>query len=365
MNGLVLTNIGLEDISVDEIKQLISASDVKISPGRILFSCTSEQDLIDLCYKGRTFSKVVLLLSSFKLSGIPDEKILKDLDKFIKKTSVVNCERNGEHNFTSFDVQHELNSALQKLYNVEIKHKNPETTFFLLIDDKDCFFGVDFSGVDLGRRDYRIFLGTNSLKGNIAASLLLVSDYQTKHSLLDPFCRHGIIPIEAALFATNTSPHKFGKEKFAFSRLPNLKFQLKDKETDFTGTIIAMDDNFKHVSASKKNAKIAGIIKSVNFTRTDLRWLDAKYGKLFLDRIVTFPKQPSRMISPEKLEKIYHQFFYQAEFILKKSGKVCVVMKRGSDLIKQNAEKFKFILEKELKVMQGEEELTILVFSKP
>ena len=365
MNGLVLTHIGLEDVSVKEIQQLISASDVKTASGKVFFSCESEQDLVDLCYHGRTFSKVILLLSSFKLDGVPDEKILKDLKKFIDKTAVVECERSGKHDFTSFDVEQILNKELVRLYNVIVDHKRPQTTFFLLIDNSDAFFGVDFSGIDLGRRDYRIFLGTDALKGDIAAALLYLAGYETKNSLLDPFCRHGIIPIEAALFATNTSPHKFCKEKFGFATLPNLKYKLIDKETDFKGTIIAMDDNFKHVSAARKNAKIAGVVKSVEFSRTDLKWLDAKFGKNFLDLIITLPVQTGRSIADKTVEKVYHQLFYQAEFILKKTGKICLVMKRGVDLVKAQAQEFKFSVVSERKVMQGAEELTILLFSKP
>ncbi|VVB81629.1 tRNA (guanine(6)-N2)-methyltransferase [uncultured archaeon] len=364
MNGLVLTHVGLEDVSASEIQQLISAKDVKTAPGRIFFSCKSEQDLVDLCYHGRTFSKVILLLSSFKLSGVPDETILKDLKKFIDKTAVVKCERVGTHDFTSFDVEQILNKHLSEMYHVIVDHKRSQTVFFLLIDDQDCFFGVDFSGIDLGRRDYRIFLGTDALKGNISAALLHIAGYETKNSLLDPFCRHGIIPIEAALFATNTSPHKFCKEKFAFATLPNLKYKLIDKETDFKGTIIAMDDNFKYVSASQKNAKIAGVVKSIEFSRTDLKWLDAKFGKNFLDLIITLTVQPGRSIADNTVGKIYHQFFYQAEFILKKTGKICLVMKRGIDLVKSKAEEFKFSILSERKVMQGGEELTIIVFSR-
>ncbi len=362
MKGLVLTNVGIEDIGASEIKQF--ASDVKTDKGKIFFSCKSEQDLVDLCYHGRSFSRVVLLLSSFDVSDVPDEKILANLKDFLDKSAVVRCERFGEHAFTSFDVEQVLNKHLARLYNVAIDHKKPQTVFYLLIDGKTGFFGVDFSGIDLGRRDYRIFLGTDALKGNIAASLLHIAGYDTKHSLLDPFCRHGIVPIEAALYATNTSPHKFGKEKFGFAKLPNRKFELKDKETDFKGTIIAMDDNFKHVSASRKNAKIAGVVKSIEFSRTDLQWLDAKFGKNFIDRIITLPVQSGRSIADKTVEKIYHQFFYQSEFILKKSGRICVVMKRGADLMKKKAEEFKFTLEHERKVMQGAEELTVLVFGK-
>ncbi|MEM3154488.1 MAG: THUMP domain-containing protein [Candidatus Woesearchaeota archaeon] len=362
MNGLVLTHIGIEDVSSAEIKKLISASNIKAEKGKIFFSCTSEQDLVDLCYYGRTFSKVILLLKSGTMKYMPDEFLLKDLP-FIDKTVVVKCDRIGNHPFTSFDVMQVLNSALAKLYNVKIDHKNPQTTFYLLIENDQFYFGVDFAGIDLGRRDYRIFLGTDALKGTIAAALLTISSYEPKHALLDPFCRNGIVPIEAALFATNTSPHKFAKEKLAFAKLPNLKYSLKDKETDFKGTIIAMDDNFKHVSAAKKNAKIAGVVKSIEFSRADIKWLDAKFGKNFLDRIIALPVQSGRSIAEKTVEKIYHQFFYQSEFILKKSGKICVCMKRNVELLKTKAEEFKFSVESERKVMQGQEELTVLVFT--
>src|SRR5574342_137118 len=364
MNGLVLTHIGIEEVSTDEIKKLMSASNVKSSKCKILFSCKTEQDLVDLCYHGRTFTKVVLLLSEGKITEMPDESLLKELNQFTDKTAVVKCERTGKHDFTSFDVEQVLNSALVKLYNVQIDHKNPQTTFFLLIEDEKYYFGVDFAGIDLGRRDYRIFLGTDSLKGTIAASMLTIAGYDSKQALLDPFCRHGIVPIEAALLSTNTSPHKFAKEKLACSKLPNLKFTLKDKENEFKGTIIAMDDNFKHVSAAKKNAKIAGVVKSIEFSRADMQWLDAKFGKNFLDRIIALPVQSGRSIAEKTVEKIYHQFFYQAEFILKKSGKNCICIKRGVELLKSKAEEFKFSVESERKVMQGQEELTILVFSK-
>jgi len=362
MKAFVLTHVGLEDVSADEIKSLISSSNISISPGRVFFSCNSEQDLVDLCYRGRTFNKVVLLLSEFSVEGLPDFSIFKDAESFIGKSCVVRCDRFGNHVFTSFDVEKHLNGFLSSKYSVDFKH--PSTIFFVLIDNKKGFFGIDFSGVDLGKRDYRIFLGPDSLKGSLAAGLLLISGFNSKMSLLDPFCHHGIVPIEAALLSTKTSPNKFGKEKFGFCNLPNRNFVLTDKECDFKGVVIAMDENFKNVSSSKKNAKIAGVIKSVEFSRTDLKWLDAKFGKNFIDSIVSYPVQLGRLVSDSFFDKVYHELFYQAEFILKKSGKICLLMKRGVDVVKKNAEEFKFSLVHERKVMQGEVEFSVLVFSK-
>ncbi|HLC33160.1 MAG TPA: hypothetical protein VJJ82_05005 [Candidatus Nanoarchaeia archaeon] len=365
MIGFVLTNTGLEETSAAEIKKLVKAQDVVLFSGRVSFTGLKVQDFVTLCYHGRTFSKVVMMLSSGQIAGqLPPEELLYGLKPYLAERAVVQCERHGEHSFTSYDAEHYLNKILACKYDVVTDYKKPQTTFFLLIDGKECLFGIDFSGIDLGRRDYRIFLGNDSLKGNVAAGVLQIADYQPKHALLDPFCRHGIIPIEAALFATNTSSHKYDREKFAFATTPKITPKFVDKEREFSGTIIAMDDNFKHVSAAQKNAKIAGIVKMINFSRTNLDWLDAKFGKHFLDRIITFPPQPGRRLAEGIAEKIYHQLFYQAEFILKKSGTITLCMKRGVELAKKKAIEFKLTPAKEHSVMQGEEKLTILVFGR-
>jgi len=364
MKGLVLTHVGMEDLSASEITSLIDATGIEIAQGRVCFEVQSYESLARLCYYGRTFAKVILVLGEFEAEEMPLPENMPDVKEFLRERVVVNCDRSGDHDFTSFDVQKEWNAHLQEKYGMTIDFKNPQTTLHLLIDEKTCLFGVDFSGIDLGRREYRVFLGTDALKGNIAAALLMLAGYMPKHVLLDPFCRHGIVPIEAALMATNMSPHSFSKEKLACASLPNVTCDFKDEPQEFEGRIIAMDDNFKHVSASKKNAKIAAVNKAITFTRTDMEWLDAKYGKSFVDRIVTLPVQPSRTTSDKKIEKAYHEFFYQAEFILKKSGKVCVCMKRGVELLKAKAEEFNFVLKDERTIWQGKEELTVLVFAK-
>jgi len=364
MKALVLTHIGLETISGAEITKIIHATNVTTEPGRIIFECEKIQELIDLCYHGRTFSKVLLLISEHTITDMPGAEILDGLTTYLDKTARVLCARSGAHAFTSFYLETHLNKLLAEKYSLTITFKNPQTTVFTVVDNNKLFVCIDLCGIDLGRRDYRIFLGNDAIKGTIAAGLLFFSDYQTKEQLLDPFCRHGIIPIEAALLATHTSVHKYNKEKFAFATLPKITFKLADKEKDFSGTIIAMDSNFKHVSAAQKNAKIAGVVKHITFSRTDMQWLDAKFGKHFIDRMITFPIQPGRMISENAISKIYHELFYQAEFILKKTGTITLCMKRGVEIAKQKAAEFKFIVAKELKVMQGEEELTFILFSK-
>lgn len=361
MKALVLTQQGLEDVSEGEVQALIKPKSIVRGVGRLVVSVNSLSDLAKLCYEGRTFLRVIAVLSEFACEKSMPVPILDGIEPFLTTSATVVCDRRGEHEFNSFEAQQVWSAKLSE--KTKIDHKHPATVFYLYIDGKAGMFGVDMSGFDLGKREYRVFLGVDALRGNVAAGLLMIARFSGAKILLDPFCRHGVIPIEAALMATNTSVLRFSKEKLAFTRFET-KYDFKDEQKESQATIIAMDDNFKHVSASKKNAKIAGIVKAIEFSRTDLEWLDVKFGKKFLDLIVTLPPQPTRLLMGKKLEKVYHEFFYQAEFILKNEGTVCVCMKRGMDVFKAKAKEFKFSCTHERIIWQGEEALTVLVFNR-
>lgn len=356
MKGFILTHKGLEQVCADELSAL--GVKAKALSNRVEVDC-SDKELAEICYRSRTSMRVIKELSRPAVSVLTEPDFIAVAESSIKKTFTVTCERTGDHPFTSFDLEQYCVSFLAKK-GFKLDRKNPETTIFVFIDNNEALVGVDIAGRDLSKRDYRIFLGTGALKGTFAAGALLFAGYNSKLSLLDPFCRHGIIPIEAALMATNSSPHKFSKEKLAFFA----DTEVKDKEIDSKNIIIAMDDNFKHVSSAKKNAKIAGVMKTVEFSRTDLKWLDAKFGRNFLDLIVTFPPQSGKSLAESSADKIYHQIFYQAEFILKKSGQICLIMRSGLDTVRAKAKEFKFSVEKELVVNQGNEKFVLMLFKK-
>jgi len=115
-----------------------------------------------------------------------------------------------------------------------------------------------------------------------------------------------------------------------------------------------------NLNAAKKNAKIAGINKSIDFSRTDTEWLDIKVTKEKVDEIVTHLPGPSKAVNEKDAEEIYDQFFYQAEFILKKTG-VIITISRETEHVKKAAAKYSFISEKEIDVFSGKAPLKILI----
>lgn len=353
--NIIVTNKGLEQTSANELKTFsIEAKDVQ--PGLVFFDSTPEE-LAKITYLGRTFEKTLFVIAQYPFAN-QEELLAKlpNLSEYITGSFHVECDREGEHDFNSFEIQNELDKTIQKQTAKEIKHKHPDVPLFAIIRGDQFYLGIDYAGLDLAKRDYRIFLGRESIRGNIAAGLLHIGDYQSQHTLLDPFCHHGEIIIEAALLARNISVNKHLKNKLYCMKQHSL--DQHDAPRDAHGTIHCLDPHFGHVNAARKNAKIAGIVKDITFSRMQLEWLDTKFEHGSIDRIITLPQQPTE---ERKLINFYDDLFRTAKLLLTENGTLVLCMKRHPDVPKKNKT---MTLEHEQIIMQGQEQLTVLVYKK-
>lgn len=351
MKCFVLCNVGFENVVSKELSSF-GCKDLKLDEGFVLFDVASGsfEKLFELYYYGRSFTKLVLLLDEFYFASFDDliNKIsLIDVEEWIVDGFGLDCSRVGDHAFTSFDVKQSVSGVLSKKHSVKVNYKS-DFQFFVLIKDGFCFFGVDFCAVDLGKRDYRIFLHGQNLKGSEAFCLLSYAGIKDGVVLLDPLCRTGIIPIEASLFLSNKSPNFFDKDKFSFVDHPCFKdfdfdsfFDEFDKNiVEFSAKIFAVDTSFPNVQAAKKNSKIAGVESLIDFSRKDIDDLDLKFDKNSVDFIVTFPDR-----------KLSDVFFKRCSIILNSKGKLLVVSK---DKVLSSTY---FKLEEAFSFFQGKDEL--------
>jgi 23S rRNA G2445 N2-methylase RlmL len=371
MKGFAITSRGIEDISASEIRELTGAK-AKAESGCVLFDFKKFEDLCLLCYKCQSADRILYWIGEFEFHDFFEE-----LKRFVEKakfdgwmgkcrTFRVECIREGNHDFKSVDAEAKIAEILLKSgRGWKLSIKGCDIVFFAYIAHSKCYFGVDFAGFELNKRPYKIFLHPNSLRGTIAYALVRESGFEKDEALLDPFSRDGVIVIEAALHAANFPVDYYKKEKFAF-----LKLGLIDSEKLFEGIdkkiikkpkagLYSFDYMFKHVDYSRKNAKIAGVDKKIDFSRVELEWLDIKFKKETIDRIVT--NLPSSKNA--NLDKIYNEFFYQAEFILKKDGAIALLT-RMPELVRKYAGRHSFAIAKERKIWSGEQELYMLVFKK-
>lgn len=353
---------GLESITQLEIKEILKQKSEVTAKTKIKFKIKEDKQLVDFIYNTRSAIKSYKLITNFQFTSFEDliNKAKKIKFPKIKGPFAIRCERTGKHDFSSMDLEKEFGKSI-KQPNTKVDLENPTTIILVDIIDNYCFIGIDFTGIKLSKRNYKIRLLPNSLNSCLAYSMLRVSDLKDKDITLDPLCKSGEIPIEAVLYLKNISPQQKTADKLAFTKL--VSYKPKNKIKDKKLKIYAVDSSNNNLKSAEINAKIAGIHKEIKFSHYDVEWLDTKFDKNTIDKIITFPQYPTNNFPKDKAEKTYKELFYQSEFILKKDGTI-TILTPVPELIEKYAALNKFKKSKELKISYIHQPFNIIVFKK-
>src|SRR5690606_14154572 len=100
-----------------------------------------------------------------------------------------------------------------------VDKESPDLPVHVHISRDRCTVSIDTSGESLHKRGWRRFQGTAPLAETLAAGMVLLSKWDRRAPLVDPFAGSGTILIEAALIARNVAPGR-SRPAFAFERLP-------------------------------------------------------------------------------------------------------------------------------------------------
>lgn len=190
----------------------------------------------------------------------------------------------------------------------DVNTVNPDVRIHLFLEKNSVTIYLDTSGESLFKRGWRLKKGETPLKENLAAGLIALSEWDSKYTLLDPFCGSGTILIEAASIASNTPPgilRSFGFEKinlhdkFKWNELreesiSNIK---KNIETE----IIGFDIDKEAIEASVNNLKASGLhINNLKFVQKDANQIE----KLHLPNgyIITNPPYGERIKNDNDVE---------------------------------------------------------------
>jgi len=335
--ALALTYSGMTDVCASEIKELIGVSGKETKEG-VLFEATKEQLLI-ICYRAQSVSRVLQIVSE------------GEFDKLKVPKTTGTASFNGKSSSKA--------QELSETYTGEKVYKNADVAYYLHFEDDKHWLGIDLG--DLSKRDYRIFIGSETLTGMTAFAALKLAGYDGKKTLMDPFCRAGTIAIEAALHSSKFAVRYHSKDKVAkqFKDIDAEKiFAEQDKKVKDAGKVIAISPKFPSVQATRKNAQIAGVVKKLDFSRVTNEDIDLKFDKP-VDFVVTQPPELSRSTNPERFAKDSAVVFKQLSLVAKT---ICLVLRRGTEDYIKAATEFK--LKHQRTIMQKKEEWNVLVFSK-
>ncbi len=172
----------------------------------------------------RTASRVVVRIGSFPLSSLREA-----VDRFARypweiyignAASVrVRASCHKSKIYHSGALAQRLCEAIGKRLGRQInlvkesKAKRAPLVFVRLVKDR-CVISVDTSGEHLHKRGFKKFTVKAPLRENLAAAMLIASDYDGSRPFLDPFCGSGTLVLEAAMIACRIPPGR--NRRFAF-----------------------------------------------------------------------------------------------------------------------------------------------------
>jgi 23S rRNA G2445 N2-methylase RlmL len=354
----------------------------------VTLSGVSKETLCRAAYTLQTPTAIAWLLGTTKIEPDLEESILH-LETLLGtlplpyndlipqgETFVVRCDREGTHDFTSVDLAQEAGRILKRHAKEDLGEmplvdmKRPQHVFTLFVDEEEGWFGLDLVGRDPSKRAYKVFTTAHDLKGPVAASLLLFSGWRPGDTVLDPYTSGGVIPIEAALFATE-KPLQFYDKTLACTRHPFFQeaaakaissADAKVREGVLEG-VSAFDAQLRNVSSARKNAKIAGVDKAVSFSKMDIDWLDIKIEEKSIKHVVTRPIEASKHVPANRAMELHKELFFRAGYFLKKDGRMTFICQRPEDILSAG-DQYGFAEEQQFQIFTGKLPLWVLTMKR-
>ena len=316
-NFVATSLFGLEKFTNDTIKDLgYSLDGTHAIDGRSFF--LGDLDAIPRCNMHlATAERLYILLGEFPCQSFDDlfegTKAL-DWERWIGKNDIFPVKGHAIQSKLSSipDCQSIVKKAvvdrLGSKYNISwfqetgVKY---QIEFFIFKDT--AYLMIDTTGEGLHKRGYRPHTADAPLRETLAAALVRIARASHSVVLHDPMCGSGTIPIETALYLTNTPPGI--NRKFACSAFPQIPEELwNDAREDAISEIncdpyeiIGSDINPQAIDIAKQNAKRAGV-KGISFKTMDVKDVTSQ-GKR--GTIICNPPYGERLMSMEAVSILY------------------------------------------------------------
>ena len=180
---------------------------------------------------------------------------------------------------------------------------------------------LDLSGKSLHRRGYRKFNVNAPLKENLAAALLVRSNWSAIAAngggLIDPMCGCGTLIIEAAMIAADIAPGLM-RQRFPFTAwsahdtkiweevVADAEQRRKIGLLGLTQEILGYDSDPRAVGFAKKNIQEIGLQKKITVEIKPVSHLQKPKSETGL--VITNPPYGERIGEVSSLKQVYQQF---------------------------------------------------------
>ncbi|WP_118831594.1 methyltransferase domain-containing protein [Salinibacter ruber] len=314
---LFTVNMGLEDVVVDEFRERAAAAGLNVTNTddapfglqsyALVEVDAAPDDALDVARRMRSVHHVLAPLYTFTLPA-DGEDALQTIQDTVTTLDVEAMEtadtfrassvRQGEHDFTSVDVQTRAGGALDARYDASVDLEDYDVEVRVDVREDQCLVSVQHTREALSRRQLEGYQPRAALKANVAYALLRLAHLDAPpNTLLDPFCGSGTILLEAA-------------DRWA--------------DTQCYGS----DWNEEAVSGARTNVDLAGLSDRIAIRKGDVWHLDETFADVTADLIVTNPPFGVRMASSMDFYPFYRRVLGQMGAVLRPGGLVVMLVLR-------------------------------------
>lgn len=230
------------------------------------------------------------------------------IDNKISGTFKAIANREGEHNFSSMEIERSVGEVFHdKGFKVDLK--KPENIVFVDIKDDMCFIGL-LEEAGLNKRKYRFKRINPNLDCTIAYGMTKLAEIKENEIIFNPHCKDGVIAIEAAHNSKG---------------------------------VIYCDDNSNNMRNADINIRLAEA--------------DVKYGKPEkIDKVIAMLPRYIRRLNKRIVDRMLGEFFEEFKDVKR------IVAISGMD-IENHAKGFKAI--KKMELSAGDSSYFMLILEKP
>ena len=359
---MLLCDSGAEDACAAEASRSLVVKEQGMS--YVLADAPDERTAMRAVYHAQTITHACLFLG--KCDGAPDERIARELVATpipVEGRSFAVRSHSPEHLGTGTQRLNELfGGPIKDATGLPVDLETPELIFVPFTNGSKTLLGLSLAKTDLRKRDYKVFSSNKSLRSTIAAAILFLSGYTGKERFLLPYEDDGTLAIEAALFATRTSPYKYSKQFSLF--WPWLSELFEQEDTDLAKAEIAVcTPSVQFLKAVQKNAKIAGILPSLKLMKAELDWLDTKFDEQCVDIMLAQLPNSSKHRDEKEVKKIADDLAYEANYVLVDGGTLGILCLRPDELL-PSFTKHRFTEVRRHALWMGAQQISLMILRK-
>ncbi|AUW97050.1 THUMP domain-containing class I SAM-dependent RNA methyltransferase [Streptococcus pluranimalium] len=204
---------------------------------------------------------------------------------------------------------------LQKIYHrpegVPLMENGPEYKIEVSILKDVATIMIDTTGSSLFKRGYRVEKGGAPIKENMAAAILMLSNWYPDKPLIDPTCGSGTFCIEAAMIGMNIAPgfnRTFAFESWSWVSKDLVQEMRDEAESeanyDIELDISGFDIDGRMVEIAKKNAEEVGLADVIKLKQ--MRLQDLKTDKIN-GVIISNPPYGERLLDDKAIDILYNE----------------------------------------------------------